>query len=141
MAIKVTCTYCKKKYDYGKQCDCGERDKARAIAAKHYDMKVRRSELNKKYDDFYHSKEWEAMRDYIKDKYHGLCLHCLIADGLLVSDSIIVHHIEALKKRWDLRLVEENLITLCADCHNNPRVYDNIALCNSLRDVFEKEYR
>lgn len=140
MAIKVICSYCKIKYDYGKRCNCSERETARVQAMRRYDKRIRRSADNKRYDNFYHSAEWESMKAYIKNKYHGLCLHCLIAEGRLMSDGIMVHHIEALKKRWDLRLTESNLIPLCISCHNTPKVHDNIVLCEGLRDQFAAEF-
>lgn len=63
---------------------------------------------------FYRSKEWKKIREYIFNKYHGLCDKC-------TKPGEEVHH-----KVWlspkniedaEITLGEDNLVLLCRDCH------------------------
>lgn len=111
---------CGKRIDYIKKyCDkCAiEIEKEKKDRVRRYDREVRYSKENKKYADFYNSKAWRTLSDLIKKKYNGMCVMCLL-DKDKVVDSDVVHHIEELKKRWDLRLSSTNLIALCHECHN-----------------------
>lgn len=80
----------------------------------------RHKEYNKyrtdfKEQKFYKSKTWITKRNIIKNKDNGLCLKCLSNKKIVPMDS--VHHIEELKDNWDKRLDENNLISLCEQCH------------------------
>ncbi|HSQ90012.1 HNH endonuclease signature motif containing protein [Romboutsia sp.] len=63
---------------------------------------------------FYKSKEWKRVREYIFNKYHGLCNKC----GKPGEE---VHHIIWLSPKnmndIDITLGEDNLVLLCRDCH------------------------
>ena len=63
---------------------------------------------------FYKSKEWKKAREYIYNKYHGLCVEC----GAPGEE---VHHIEWLTpnniNNADITLGENNLVLLCRNCH------------------------
>lgn len=65
---------------------------------------------------FYRSKSWKQCREYIFNKYHGLCDEC----GAPGEE---VHHIEWLKpsniNNPRITLGEANLVLLCKDCHFN----------------------
>lgn len=64
---------------------------------------------------FYKSKAWKDTRDYIFNKYHGLCAEC-------GSPGQEVHHKEFLShdniNDPNITLGEDNLILLCRDCHH-----------------------
>jgi 5-methylcytosine-specific restriction endonuclease McrA len=64
---------------------------------------------------FYKSKEWKKCREYIFNKYHGLC-QC----GATGEE---VHHKEFLTpdniSDPNITLGEDNLILLCKVCHHN----------------------
>lgn len=117
--LKRTCK-CGKIIDYNtkhcKECkDNIEEDKANHN--RYYDKNVRNSEDNKKYTEFYHSKEWETTRDCINAKYNGLCLYSyLILHEVAYKNT--VHHIEELKDEWGKRLDGDNLIPLSLSVHN-----------------------
>lgn len=123
MALMKLCR-CGKKIEYHiKHCDsCTvEIENEKSIKVKKYDKEVRHREGNKRYATFYNSKSWKTLSDIVKRNYNGLCVTCLMNDGeVTVSDT--THHIVELKEDWDLRLVEENLIPLCHDCHNKLHV-------------------
>lgn len=63
---------------------------------------------------FYKSKEWKKCREYIFNKYHGLCNECN-----KIGEE--VHHIEWLKpsniEDASITLGEDNLVLLCRKCH------------------------
>ncbi len=112
---------CNKKIDYNKKyCrECEKKvEQEKREKVRRYDKEVRNNDSNKKYTDFYNSKAWRSLSEVIRRKYNGLCVMCLLEKNEVV-DSDVIHHIEELKERWDLRLVEENLIALCHSCHND----------------------
>ena len=71
---------------------------------------------------FYKSKEWLAKREeiLIRDNYE--CQNCKAEGRLTIKEnsrsSLEVHHIVELKQDPLLGLDNDNLITLCIDCHN-----------------------
>ena len=119
MSLKQTCK-CGKIIDYSmkycKECE-SKAQQEKAEQNKHYDKNVRNSEDNKKYTEFYHSKEWNGVREYINSKYNGICLY-----SYLVLHEVVyvgtVHHIEESKNNWDRRLDKNNLIPVCLEVHN-----------------------
>ena len=52
----------------------------------------------------------------VKERDHYLCRMCL-AEGRITRDNLSVHHIVPLHEQFDLRLDDENLVTLCGKCH------------------------
>ena len=68
-----------------------------------------------KYDKFYRTSEWINKRVYIINRDYGVCLRCL-SKGKTV-DAAVVHHIVELKDCWNMRLFNNNLISLCPSCH------------------------
>ncbi|MED1881078.1 HNH endonuclease [Brevibacillus borstelensis] len=79
---------------------------------RYYDRFVR----DKRADQFYHSKEWQRVREQVLIRDHYLCQHCLKQKR--VTKAEMVHHIHPLREHWHLRLVPSNLISLCNACHN-----------------------
>ncbi|GAB3061934.1 HNH endonuclease [Salinicoccus sesuvii] len=77
---------------------------------------------------FYNSMPWRRKRDDIKGRDNNECQWCK-AEGKLKMDVgrrdsegkktviLIVHHIQELEHRPDLRLDDNNLITICFECH------------------------
>lgn len=63
---------------------------------------------------FYKSKAWKETREYIYNKYHGLCAEC-------GEPGEEVHHIIWLSpdniSNTEITLGEDNLVLLCRDCH------------------------
>ena len=47
----------------------------------------------------------------------GLCVRCLLKYGIVTTEHLEVHHIEPLIQYWEKRLQNDNLITLCVQCH------------------------
>lgn len=80
-----------------------------------YDKEIRHKK-DKKYRDFYHSKEWERVRKLALERDKGLCQECKKNNIITFAD--MVHHIEEVKDNWDRRLELDNLVSLCFKCHN-----------------------
>ena len=72
-------------------------------------------------DAFRSSYQWKLKRTHIlqRDKY--LCVACLNGIGgtgkRFCSTDLSVHHIRPLETNFDLRLCDDNLITLCRNHH------------------------
>lgn len=64
---------------------------------------------------FYHSIEWERVRQAALMRDHGLCIHCLRDKRITTAD--MVHHRLPVKTHWELRLTLSNLVSLCNSCH------------------------
>lgn len=60
--------------------------------------------------------KWEKKSQEIRDRSNRLCAVCRDL-GIYTYNDIEVHHIEKVKDRPDLLLVDENLICLCQEHH------------------------
>ncbi|SDZ19109.1 HNH endonuclease [Tindallia californiensis] len=65
---------------------------------------------------FYKSKTWQKKRKQILLRDHNECQMCKSKGKVSIADH--VHHIKHLTARPDLGLDDDNLIGLCAACHN-----------------------
>lgn len=68
------------------------------------------------YAHFYNSRTWRRKRREILSRDNKECQSCK-AQGKHAW-ATCVHHIQHLRKRPDLSLVDNNLIALCDACHN-----------------------
>lgn len=78
---------------------------------------------------FYNSQDWRDKREYIKERDRYECQECK-RQGKVSLDiyepnkngrkkiKLVVHHIKELEFNPELALEDENLETLCVDCHN-----------------------
>lgn len=70
--------------------------------------------------NFYSSLAWKLKRQEILERDHYECIWCK-ENGRVTTqfDSILeIDHIKELEQHPELALVNENLRTLCKDCHN-----------------------
>lgn len=79
-------------------------------------MKVNKSKRLK----FYKSKAWRIKRKEILERDNNECQHCKSKGYAMPGQmtKLDVHHKKHLEDRWDLRLDDDNLVTLCGACHN-----------------------
>jgi len=88
-------------------------------------MKEVKREKNRKYDQyvreddivkFYHSREWNRVREatLIRDNY--LCQHCL--KEKVIKSAELVHHVDEVKIEWNKRFMINNCVSVCRSCHN-----------------------
>lgn len=95
-----TCQYC------GRIVDTNHRCKRKPT----YEKK------DKEIVKFRNSKEWKNKRNEIGMRDKHLCRYCL-KNNRIIYESIDVHHIIPLKNNFELRLDNNNLISLCRMCH------------------------
>ena len=100
------CPYCGKKHESGTECPNKWKYK-----------KEKSSDMNKKVNKFYSSKAWKDKREEIKELDKGLCQRCLIKFKIITTENLEIHHNEPLVVKWEKRLQNDNLITLCCQCH------------------------
>ena len=65
---------------------------------------------------FYKSAKWDAKRKAILRRDGYMCRNCRRYGRM--REATTVHHIKHLDEHPELALVDSNLISLCADCHN-----------------------
>lgn len=113
---KKPCAYpgCRNLIRDGRFCikHQNENQKQRRERDQYYDEHVR----NQKAKTFYKSRAWQAARRraLIRDNY--LCQDCLKECRITQADT--VHHRVEISKDWSRRLDINNLVSLCASCHN-----------------------
>lgn len=104
--MKKACKYCGKIHDRDYVCD-----------SKPTYRRIRDSDI----DRFRGSQQWIKKRADIKDRDKHLCQACLNnlhgTTKRITTDDLSIHHIIPLKKAWDMRLDDNNLITLCRYHH------------------------
>jgi 5-methylcytosine-specific restriction protein A len=67
-------------------------------------------------DNFYKTGIWVRKRAEILERDNHECQRCKDAGGY--SKGNVVHHIKHLENRPDLALDDDNLLSVCAACHN-----------------------
>ncbi|MDE6706851.1 MAG: HNH endonuclease [Oscillospiraceae bacterium] len=67
-------------------------------------------------DTFYKSAVWKRKRAVIMRRDGYQCQDCKRYGRL--REAVTVHHIQHLDEHPELALQSENLISLCAECHN-----------------------
>lgn len=68
------------------------------------------------YDEFYHSSDWQAVRQAVLERDHYLCQVCMRRG--VVKQATTVHHLIPLRADYAKRLDMDNLETICQACHN-----------------------
>ncbi len=142
--MKKSCAYCGRIHEYGEVCPLKPKKKARS----------RRPDRSSTAVKFRSGRDWTAKAIAIKKRDKYMCRVCLdgkyplkedmvferkspFGDMRIVFAELEVHHIEKISERYDLRLDESNLITLCrkhhqmAECGEIPAKY--------LKELAEKE--
>lgn len=71
---------------------------------------------------FYTSRTWRRKRKEILDRDNNECQLCKMNGKVITAlpgKSLVVHHIKELKDFPMLGLQDDNLLTVCKDCHEN----------------------
>lgn len=66
-------------------------------------------------DSFYKTKKWKRKRDIILRRDEYTCQECKRYGKTIPAT--IIHHVFPLESFPDLKLVNDNLISLCNNCH------------------------
>ncbi|WP_297422115.1 HNH endonuclease [Clostridium sp.] len=147
MALKKMCPRCGKIIDYGlKYCDECEKKykKNKTESNKYYDKNIRKSEDNLKYAKFYDNILWKKLAEYIRRKYNGLCLMCLLKDNR-INHYDVIHHILEIKsdEGWIDRLNSDGVVPLCHAHHNwlhGNYTKDKVQMLRDLIKTYEDRY-
>lgn len=111
--MKKACKYCGKIHE--KSFICEKKPKIQ------YSKRYYKKKYNRKEDIFRSSYDWQKKRTYILKRDRYLCQACLnnLAGTVcrLTTEKLSVHHIKPLRTDFNLRLDENNLITLCSMHH------------------------
>ncbi|MGG7215261.1 HNH endonuclease [Clostridium nigeriense] len=82
---------------------------------------IRKTYKKTEEDKFRNTQAWKKKRNYIKDRDKGLCQVCIrkLYNTLKQYNyiDIEVHHITPLREDYELRLDDDNLISLCKYHH------------------------
>lgn len=78
--------------------------------------RTRRYEHDIKTNEFYHSSDWQSVRQLALTRDHYLCQVCKRKG--IIKQGNTVHHIVPIKDDWNKRLDLDNLETICMACHN-----------------------
>ena len=99
----VSCSYCNGLHERGKRCQ----NKPTNNSRKKEETYISR---------FRSSNSWKKKREEIKARDKFLCQVCLL-DKKYIFQKLEVHHIDPISEKWNKRLENGNLITLCVHCH------------------------
>lgn len=72
--------------------------------------------------DFYKTSKWKAKRERILKRDDYMCRECKRYGKSVLAET--VHHIIPLDQKPSLRLVSDNLLSLCNKCHE--KMHDRI---------------
>lgn len=104
--LMTICGVCGRKIPQGTTCPC-QRARHKTYNREHRDSRA---------NDFYHSTQWEHMRQVIIARAHGADELVMSEQGRLIAGNV-VHHIETLQDAPGKRLNAGNLILLSAKTH------------------------
>lgn len=111
MMLKRICPICGRIHNQGERCPMAKR------RHKEYD----RDHRDRARAGFYHSKEWAALHDMVKDRCHGMDAYEWCVNHRIVPGTI-VHHIVPLAEDPEGCADLDNLILLSAKSHR--KVHD-----------------
>lgn len=90
---------------------------------------------------FYGSQEWREKREKILKRDNYECQWCKAEGRVTVSEESVleVDHIKELSEYPELALDDDNLRTLCKDCHNRRHGRMNYKHLNQRRNRWQDE--
>jgi 5-methylcytosine-specific restriction enzyme A len=103
-------------------CDEHKRLAEQRQRSRRNDKEYDKYKRNQQARAFYHSREWERIRQAALARDHYLCQHCLQHNR--ITRATIVDHIVPIAVDWSRRLDINNLQSLCQACHNRKTAED-----------------
>lgn len=100
-----SCAYCGKTHGYNEICS------KKAEYRRKYNNKNYKRESAA--DKFRNSRIWRGKRDAIQRRDCYMCRYCFCVGKKITTAGLSVHHIVPIDKNYNLRLDNNNLITLC----------------------------
>ena len=104
---------------------CGGRHERGTVCAKAPKRRGKYYEADTDAGRFRNTQRWKDKTEAIKERDFYLCRLCL-HNKIITKTGLSVHHIEPIETHYDLRLDDDNLITLCARCHARAESNNNI---------------
>ncbi|WP_260769103.1 HNH endonuclease [Oenococcus oeni] len=83
---------------------------------KYNTIKRVRNDVKREQNGFYHTKQWQTLRQQVLDKQHYLCQYCLLHER--VTPAKTVDHRVSLVFDPDKKADVSNLDTICPECHH-----------------------
>ena len=99
-----SCKYCGRIVEYNHECSLKPKKKD-----------YQRSDI--KIVKFRKTSAWIHKSEEIRERDNYMCQYCLHIEKKITMDTIEVHHITPIKKNWEKRLDNYNLISLCRVHH------------------------
>lgn len=97
--------------------DCQEIiDHQREQLDKYRHRRYNRQRTDKREQQFYKSGDWEQLRRYLTNYYHGLCVYSYLVDHKIVP-FYTMHHIIPIKDDWSKRFDSRGIIPLSESIH------------------------
>ncbi|MBR2177438.1 MAG: HNH endonuclease [Clostridia bacterium] len=112
MVLKV-CSTCGRIHEFNTVCP----KRIESIKKRQTEYDRNKYHRNSAADLFRNSKNWQRKRNEIKSRDLNICRYCFLVRHKITTSNLSVHHITSLDKDFDLRLNNNNLITLCRECH------------------------
>lgn len=116
IAMLKTCSACGRLHDINALCPVMQEHRRKYISAYQKDHAAQ-AERNSQADLFRNTVAWRKKRRRIQQRDMYLCRWCYLTQHKITTAGLSVHHIVPLTDDYDLRLDDNNLITLCREHH------------------------
>lgn len=92
-----------------------------------------RNTVKAKQNKFYHSRQWQALREIVLQRDYHLCQYCEKNPGTVVDHIVPIE--------WDQSQMKDidNLVTCCRDCHAKKTRWEQIYYGTGLHNSLKKD--
>ena len=92
-----------------------------------------RNTVKAKQNKFYHSRQWQALREIVLQRDYHLCRYCKKNPGSIVDHIVPIE--------WDQSQMKDidNLVTCCRDCHAKKTRWEQIYYGTGLHNSLKKD--
>ena len=118
---------------------CEKHQYIEAEEKKAINRKYNRNRTDDKEQAFYKSTGWKIVRKKALARDNYLCQDCLKMGYTVPAQT--VHHIIPIKEQWTLRLIVENMVSLCESCHQQRHRKLNEGYAKAKMIIIKKELK
>lgn len=112
-----SCSYCGRIHPYDSVCPKQlSEQKTRKEAKERKKLEKIHTRLSPA-DRFRNTFGWRKKRYQIRNRDMNMCRYCFIVNHRIRTSPLSVHHIIPIELAYDKRFDDDNLITLCRECH------------------------
>ncbi|MBQ1777656.1 MAG: HNH endonuclease [Acidaminococcaceae bacterium] len=112
-AVLKSCSFCGKVHDFNAVCP--KRIEYERRRSAQYDR--RQYVRDSKADKFRSTQAWQRKRNEVRERDLNVCRCCFLVHHRITTEGLSVHHIIPIERAYSRRLSNNNLITLCRECH------------------------